>query len=81
MKRYLQAIVCGSLVLGAHIACAQPQSAAVIAKQQLRDCMTKRMSANRSLSYNDALRACKELQQPSKDVASINPLAAGVKAP
>jgi hypothetical protein len=73
MKRFLEAIACSSLMLGAQTVSAQPESAAVLAKHQLSECMIKRMSANRSLSYNDALRACKERLQPPKDLASINP--------
>jgi hypothetical protein len=37
------------------------------------------MSADRSLSYNDAMRACKERLQPPKDLASINPIEAATK--
>jgi hypothetical protein len=81
MKVFLQAVAFSSLMLGAQTAGAQPESAAVIAKHQLIECMTKRMSANRTLSYNDAMRACKERLQPPKDVASINPTAAETKAP
>jgi hypothetical protein len=74
MKRFLKAIACCSLILGAQTIGARPESPAVIAKHQLSECMTKRMSANRSLSYNDAMRACKERLQPPKDLASINPI-------
>jgi hypothetical protein len=79
MKRFLKAIACGSLILGAPTIGARPESPAVIAKHQLSECMTKRMSANRSLSYNDAMRACKERLQPPKDLASINPIETGTK--
>jgi hypothetical protein len=81
MKVFFKAVAFSSLILGAQIAGAQPKSAAVIAKRQLFECMTKRMSANRTLSYNDAMRACKERLQPPKDVASINPTAAQTKSP
>jgi hypothetical protein len=38
------------------------------------------MSANRSVSYNDAMRACKERLQPPKDtLASNNPSDPGTK--
>lgn len=79
MKRFLKAIVCGGLILGAQTIAARPESPAVIAKHQLGECMSKRMSADRSLSYNEAMRACKERMQPPKDLASINPIAAGIK--
>jgi hypothetical protein len=81
MKVFLKAVAFSSLLLSAQTAVAQPESPAIIAKHQLIDCMTKRMSANRTLSYNDAMRACKERLQPPKDVASINPTAAETKAP
>jgi hypothetical protein len=81
MKGFLKAAVCSSLIIGSQTAGAQPESPAVIAKHQLSECMAKRMSANRTLSYKDAMRACRELLQPPKDVASINPATAETKAP
>jgi len=81
MKRFRRAIACSSLILGAQVVGAQPESPAVIAKHQLSECMTKQMSANRSLSYNDAMRACKQRLQPPKDtLASINPTDTGTKS-
>jgi hypothetical protein len=70
------------ILLGSQAASAQPQSAAVIAKRQLSECMTRRMSADKTLSYNDALRVCKERLQPPKDtLASISPVNTGTKSP
>ena len=82
MKRFLTAVGCTTLIfIGAHTALAQPESAAVIAKRQLSDCMSRRMSADKGLSYNDARRVCKERLQPPKDtLASINPVDAAGKA-
>jgi hypothetical protein len=81
MKRSIKAIACSSLILGARIVGAQPESAAIIAKHQLSECMSKQMSANRSLSYYDAMRACKQRLQPPKDtLAAINPTDSGTKA-
>jgi len=79
MKRFLTAVgLISSLFVGTHIAGASPQRPAVLAKQQLSECMTKRMSANKNLSYNDARRACQERLQPPKDtLASINPMEPG----
>jgi hypothetical protein len=79
MMRFLKAIACSSLMLGAQTVGARPESPAVIAKHQLSECMAKRMSANRNLSYNDALRECKERLQPPKDLASINPIDTATK--
>jgi hypothetical protein len=81
MKRSLKAVACGSLIVAAQVVGAQPQSAAVIARHQLSECMSKQMSADRSLSYNDAMRLCKQRLQPPKDtLASINPTDSGTKA-
>ncbi|HTC37769.1 MAG TPA: hypothetical protein VK693_02405 [Steroidobacteraceae bacterium] len=81
MKRSSKAIACGSLIVAAQVVGAQPQSAAVIARHQLSECMSKQMSADRSLSYNDAMRLCKQRLQPPKDtLASINPTDSGTKA-
>jgi len=81
MKRFVTAVGWATLIVGAHTAIAQPQSAAVLAKRQLSECMSKRMSADKSLSYNDARRVCKERLQPPKDtLASINPVDTATKA-
>jgi hypothetical protein len=82
MKRFLTAVGWISLIfVGTDTAGASPQSAGSIAKHQLGECMTKRMSANKNLSYNDARRACLARLQPPKDtLASINPVETGTKA-
>ena len=41
-------------------------------KRQLADCMTKRMSSNRTLSYNDAAKACKDQLRGNKTDAALN---------
>jgi hypothetical protein len=78
-KSLLMAIACNSLLMAAQTVAAQPEKPAVIARHELSECMSKRMSSDRSLSYNDAMRACKERLQPPKDLASIGPLS-GTKA-
>ena len=81
MKRFMTAIGLSSLMLvSAPAAKAEPQSRAVIAKLHLSECMTKRMAANKTLSYNDARRACKERLQPPKELASINQVEPATKA-
>ena len=72
MRRFMAAGWIGLLLLGSAAVSAQPESRAVIAKHQLSECMTRRMSANRNLSYNDALRVCKERLQPPKDTLASN---------
>lgn len=79
MKRFLKTIACSSLILGAQTLSAKPESPAVVARQQLSECMTKRMAANHGLSYNEAMRACKERLQPPKDLAANNSIEADTK--
>jgi hypothetical protein len=81
MKRLLHMIVYTGLILAAQSVGAQPERPEILARQQLSECMSKRMSANRTLSYNDAMRTCKARLQPPKEVASINPTPGGTKAP
>ena len=82
LKHFLKTIACSSLLLGgAQTLAARPESPAVIAKHLLSECMSKRMSADRSVSYNDAMRACKQRSQPPKDLAAINPIESATKGP
>jgi hypothetical protein len=65
----------GLMLMGAQAVAAPPPSQSTLVKRHLMECMTKRMSANRTLSYNDARKGCKERLQPAKDeVASITPV-------
>ncbi|HEY2781351.1 MAG TPA: hypothetical protein VGI90_11275 [Steroidobacteraceae bacterium] len=83
MRRYLTAVGISLVLLGSQAASAAPESRAIIAKHQLSECMTKRMSANRNLSYNDALRTCKERLQPPKETlaSAVSPVGTGTKSP
>ena len=62
-----------SLVLGAgevtagEVAGSAPPSA----KRQLHDCMLKRMNDDRTLSYNDASKACKDQLRDGKTDAAL----------
>jgi hypothetical protein len=81
MKQLVSAIGFGALLAAAHVANAQPESRAALAKHQLSECMSKRMSANKTVSFNEALRACKDRVQPPKDtLASNGPGETGVKS-
>jgi hypothetical protein len=60
-------LICVSMQVGA-----EPMSQSAINKRALTGCMTKRMSADRMLSYNAALRACKELTQSPKEALAAN---------
>jgi hypothetical protein len=81
MRRFITAVASSLVLLGSAAASAQPQNPAVIAKRQLSECMAKRMSVNKNLSYNDAMRLCKEHLQPPKDtLAAISPVDNGTKS-
>jgi hypothetical protein len=80
MKRFMAAIGLSSAILLAAPAVAQPESPAVLAKRQLNECMSKRMAADKALSYNDARRTCKERLQPPKELAANNPVETGTKS-
>ena len=41
-------------------------------KRQLSDCMLKRMSSDRSLSYNDAAKTCKDQLRGNKTDAALS---------
>jgi hypothetical protein len=73
--------ICGAIVLGAQAIAAPPDTQATQAKRQINSCMVRRMGADKTLSYNDAMRLCKERSQPAKEaLASITPGDAGTKA-
>jgi hypothetical protein len=80
VKRFLAIGLCSALV-SAHASAAPPASQAAMMKRQLNECMVRRMGANKTLSYNDAMRSCKERVQPAKEaLASIGPSESGTKA-
>jgi hypothetical protein len=80
-KRFAATGLCSLLLVGAHAVAAPPTSQAAIMKRQLHECMARRMGANKMLSYNDAMRTCKERAQPSKEsLASIGSSESGTKA-
>ena len=81
MKRIMSAIGFSAMLACSQASNAQPQSRAVIAKHQLSECMSKRMAANKAVSYNQAMRACKEQLQPPKETLASNDAAeTGTKA-
>jgi hypothetical protein len=80
MKRFMSVVGLSAVLLGAHAAAGEPTSAAP-SKRQINACMIKRMAADRTVSYNNAMRVCKELLQPAKDaLASNSPAKSGSKA-
>jgi hypothetical protein len=80
-KRFAAIGLCSVLLVGAHAVAAPPESQAAVMKRQLHECMARRMGANKMLSYNDAMRTCKERAQPAKEsLASNGPSESGTKA-
>ena len=78
MNRGLMVIATTCLLLmGAQALAADPASPSRISRHQMVDCMMKRMSADRALSYNDAAKACiNQLKMQNDKLASnaqINP--------
>ena len=67
-------IVAFSFVLGsANLLAAEPSNPPPqYSKRQLADCMTRRMYSNRTLSYNDAAKACKDQLRGNKTDAALN---------
>jgi len=65
--------VCGLVLVAIQSLAAglSPPSQSAINRRQLNDCMTRLMTASRSVSYNDATKACKEqLKQPTAVLSS-----------
>jgi hypothetical protein len=74
-------ILVGLILAAAQVMAAPPESQASVVKRQINSCMVRRMGADKTLSYNDAMRMCKERIQPAKEaLASVNPGDSGTKA-
>jgi hypothetical protein len=73
MQRALTAIVVSGLLLViAPAAATEASGGAALLRQQINDCMSKRMGADKTLSYNEAMRSCKARLQPAKDTLASN---------
>jgi hypothetical protein len=79
MKQLMTAIGVTAVLLGAHVAAAPPTSQSALLKRQINECMTRRMGADRNLSYKDAMRACKEFNHSRDSLASNGPSVPGTK--
>jgi hypothetical protein len=80
MRRFTAIGLCGVVLVGAHATAAPPTSQAAMIKRQINECMARRMGANKALSYNEAMRTCKERAQPPKEaLASIGQNESGTK--
>jgi hypothetical protein len=70
-----------SILLTAPAIAAPPESQSAALKRQINSCMVRRMGGDKTLSYNDAMRVCKERNQPAKPaLAAIAPSDAGTKS-
>jgi hypothetical protein len=59
-------ISCIGALLFSSLAFAQEPPSAPVPKRELANCMTRMMTARRTLSYNDAAKGCKEQLQGHK---------------
>jgi hypothetical protein len=73
MQRFMTAIgVCGAILSGAHAIAAPPASQSALVKRQIISCMARHMETDKMVSYNQAMRFCKDRYQPAKEaLASI----------
>jgi hypothetical protein len=63
--------VIGMVLAGSQVLAVDLTNPSIINKKLIANCMTKRMLANRTLSYNDAKKACTDqLKAQNTDVAS-----------
>jgi hypothetical protein len=74
--KYLPAVVgilCSSLSLGTALAAPPPVSQAAMNKKLLISCMTKQMTASRTISYNEATKVCKsQLKSQGDELVASN---------
>ncbi len=74
MQRFNVIALAAFMVTASH-AEAGATSPTAIARRQLNDCMSKRMAASKTLSYNEATKICKErLGVPSDALPSATQL-------
>ena len=71
MIRMLHAVsLATSLIISVPVQAQDEVTSPAINHRELANCMMRRMSANRLLSYNDAAKACKSLLKTRKDTAA-----------
>ena len=67
----------GLILLGTQALAVESMSQPKLDRRHLVDCMTRRMSSDRSLSYIAAAKACKDQLKLQSDNAAGTPLQAG----
>jgi hypothetical protein len=65
-------IVLTSVLASAELLAGESATPPQYSRRQLADCMTKRMYSDRTLSYNDAAKACKDQLRGKKTDAALN---------
>jgi hypothetical protein len=78
--RWIAVAACGIVAIGLGLAAggaraAELNSRPVSAKRQLVMCMTKRMADSKTLSYNDAIKLCKEQLEAQRVTLTTSVLA------
>jgi hypothetical protein len=78
MRRVLrEPILAVMAVAGAMLICSdaladESASRSRIARRQMADCIIKKMSANRMVSFNEATKACKDLAKADENELASN---------
>jgi hypothetical protein len=72
MRRTLHAIFLITSLIGVGSWAQDELPSPTVTHRQLADCMMRRMSANRTLSYNDAAKTCKDLLKARKADTAAN---------
>ena len=65
-------VLIGSLAASAASYAQEPNSEASISKRQIASCMSRRMAADRLLSFNDAAKVCKDQLKSRKTDTAAN---------
>ena len=64
----------GMIFVGAQALADNPRSQAAMNRRQITDCMSKRMSADKAESYNEAAKRCKgQMKRPNDQLALSTP--------
>jgi len=72
MRYAMTAIGACGLILTSELAAAVEPTSPSMIRQQINDCMTRKMGADKTLSYNEAMRTCKARLQPAKETLAAN---------
>ena len=73
MKRVVMMITAaGVILLGVQALAADPPGHSKNFRRQMVGCVIKRMSASRTVSYNEATKACREQFKPQNDDLASN---------